>query len=463
MRLRATELVTSALLDAGIGYVAIPGPRSSVRQIAVGSQDRELATHAVRQALTAQWRVTGTGSVLRVSPRVPALAAASVAHADAHCDVAFWDEVEPRSTRRREGGTFDPGTRIAPDRNGVVEYLSPPSWQRALRADDHSIGEQARPTAGEVTEPVDIVYTWVDGADPAWQSRKNAHATDEAPRHRSAVHAARYTSRDELRYSMRSVALYAGWVRRIFIVTDGQTPPWLDQSHPMVEIIDHRQIFRDATVLPVFNSHAIESQLHHIPGLSDRYIYLNDDVFFGRKVEPELFFHGNSHAHFFPSPDLLDADPPRPDDLPAISAAKRSREIIEAKFGVTVRQKIQHGAHAQLRAVSQEMERALPEVFASVASSRFRHLEDVSVASFLHHYWASCTGHATPSAVDYRYQDVGRADTARRLDAILRERPQVFCLNDVDTDPDCATMLPDDLARFFAAYFPFRGPWELAS
>eukprot|EP00899_Mesostigma_viride_P014005 jgi/Mesvir1/22605/Mv14053-RA.4 len=99
-----------------------------------------------------------------------------------------------------------------------------------------------------------------------------------------------YRENDELRYSLRSVERYAPWVRHVFIVTDGQIPSWLDTSNPRVSVVTHADIFMDRNHLPVFSSPAIEANLHRIPGLSDRFIYLNDDVMFGTPVWPDDFF-----------------------------------------------------------------------------------------------------------------------------------------------------------------------------
>src|SRR5690606_15958734 len=140
---------------------------------------------------------------------------------------------------------------------------------------------------------------WVDGADPVWRARRD-RALDgvRAARPRGGVSElatteARFTSRDELRYSLRSLWTDAPWINRVWIVTDGQTPPWLDDAHPMVSVVDHKEIFSDASVLPVFNSHAIETQLHHIAGLAEHFLYLNDDFFLGRTLWPHTFFEGN--------------------------------------------------------------------------------------------------------------------------------------------------------------------------
>ena len=42
--------------------------------------------------------------------------------------------------------------------------------------------------------------------------------------------------------------------------------------------------------LPTYNSHTIELNLHRIPGLSENFVYFNDDVFLIRPVTPQHFF-----------------------------------------------------------------------------------------------------------------------------------------------------------------------------
>ena len=102
----------------------------------------------------------------------------------------------------------------------------------------------AAPTVGEVRFPVDVVYTWVDGSDPAWNAAREqrlAGVTGTAQTRESSGQA-RFIAHDELRYSFRSIHLFAPWVRRIHLVTAGQVPDWLDTDHPMVNLVDHAQI-----------------------------------------------------------------------------------------------------------------------------------------------------------------------------------------------------------------------------
>ncbi|XP_076162645.1 N-acetylglucosamine-1-phosphate transferase subunits alpha and beta isoform X3 [Ptiloglossa arizonensis] len=101
--------------------------------------------------------------------------------------------------------------------------------------------------------------------------------------------ASRYSDKDELRFSLRSIEMYAPWVRHVYIVTNGQIPSWLDMDNPRVTLITHEDIFLNKSDLPTFSSPAIESHIHKIPGISDKFLYFNDDVMLGAEVWPEDF------------------------------------------------------------------------------------------------------------------------------------------------------------------------------
>ncbi|XP_069620379.1 N-acetylglucosamine-1-phosphotransferase subunits alpha/beta isoform X2 [Ranitomeya imitator] len=104
------------------------------------------------------------------------------------------------------------------------------------------------------------------------------------------VSASRFEDNEELRYSLRSIEKHAPWVRHVFIVTNGQIPSWLNLDNPRVTIVSHQDIFLNTSHLPTFSSPAIESHIHRIPGLSQKFIYMNDDVMFGTHVWPDDFF-----------------------------------------------------------------------------------------------------------------------------------------------------------------------------
>lgn len=140
---------------------------------------------------------------------------------------------------------------------------------------------------------VDLVYLWVDGTDDAWRKRK-ATFTQEHYSDVGMNSEARYADHQELRYSLRSAEKYAPWIRKIFIVTDRQIPEWLDTSNPKIRIVDHSEIL-DPETMPCFNSNVIEHHLHRIPGLSEHFLYANDDMLFNRPVEKKDFFMADGY------------------------------------------------------------------------------------------------------------------------------------------------------------------------
>jgi len=376
--------------------------------------------------------------------------------------VETWRTVHDAPVPRVDGGLHVAGTRVAPVPNESYGYLTPDAWEAARRGGAEAPG--AVPHLFDVTEPVDVVYTWVDGTDPAWQARMRAvlREVDPTAINETATSDSRFATRDELRYSLRSLEMYAGWVRRVHLVTDRQVPAWLDTDHPKIRVVDHRDIFSDPSVLPVFNSHAIESQLHHVPGLADRYLYLNDDVFFGRPVEPELFFEANGLTKFFLSQMLLDVDPPSARDMPVLSAAKNNRALMEKLFGRTVTTKFKHTPHPQNRQVLEELEEQFPELFRQAVTSPFRHPEDISVTSALHHYYSYATRRAVRGEIRYTYRDISTLTSLGDLADLVEEpRYDVFCLNDTHLVPGpAADRSVRLLTEFLAAYFPVPSTFE---
>ena len=142
---------------------------------------------------------------------------------------------------------------------------------------------------------IDLVYLWVDGNDPQWLKKKQSYLQQSDSNFTTEmVSDCRYIENDELKYSLRSVELYAPWINKIYIVTDGQTPSWLDTTSRKVEIIDHKQIIPNE-VLPMFNSTAIEMCLANIPGLSEHFLFSNDDMLFAKPTPPEFFFNKDGH------------------------------------------------------------------------------------------------------------------------------------------------------------------------
>lgn len=117
-----------------------------------------------------------------------------------------------------------------------------------------------------------------------------AYLVVELPSDHEDISASRFTDNEELRYSLRSLEKHAPWVQHIYIITNGQIPHWLNLDNPHVTIVTHDEIFPNRSHLPTFSSPAIECHLHRIPNLSKKFLYLNDDVMFGKDVWPEDFY-----------------------------------------------------------------------------------------------------------------------------------------------------------------------------
>ena len=152
-------------------------------------------------------------------------------------------------------------------------------------------------------EPVDAVYTWVDGSDPELQATLERFRHGPIDGHSTGNR--RFRDNGELKYSLRSLERHAPWVRNVFIVHGGNPPPWLDTSRPGLCTVRHEEIFPDPSVLPTFNSNAIELNLHRIPGLSRRFLYLNDDLFLGRDTPLAWFIPPDGLPRFFFEPNLI--------------------------------------------------------------------------------------------------------------------------------------------------------------
>lgn len=142
---------------------------------------------------------------------------------------------------------------------------------------------------------IDLVVTWVDGDDPNHHAKREYYAKEAKRFNKSAGDSTsqlRFQQDGELKILLRSIRKYAGWIRRVWIVTDNQVPEFLRrESWPEVTIIDHLHIFRGYEgCLPTFCSSAIESMIWRIDGLAEHFISTNDDMFFCSSVEPGDFF-----------------------------------------------------------------------------------------------------------------------------------------------------------------------------
>jgi hypothetical protein len=483
--------VADTLDAAGIRYMVVDAQVSRRRVLAVAEVDRAAVWAALaaagdrRPVYGRQVHPRRDQSSVRLSEATEATSGGSaytvfqvlavpesdraLAGPELGCLLEFWRVLDEDTPADHDTGEPLPaGSWLAPRRNRWVDAvpgdLAEPAHWDVDGTSRPAIPVLARRHAFDVDFPIDVVYTWVDGADPAWLERKaEAHsAVGLGELNEFANNESRFLSRDELRYSLRSLDMYASWVRHVYLVTDDQVPPWLDTTNPRITVVSHRELFGDRGRLPTFNSHAIESQLHRIPGLSDHFLYLNDDFFFGRPVEPRLFFHGNGVARFFTSTAKLGLGPTGAFDRPVMSGGKNNRDLLHKAFDRTVTNKFKHVPQSLIKDVLFEMDERFADAFEATASHQFRNPADLSIAASLHHHYAYLRGRAVEGNLRYLYADIAAENTADRLERLLRRRDyDTFCLNDHDTSGIDPLEQQRMVHHFLSSYFPLPSSFEL--
>src|SRR5690625_1023706 len=418
-------------------------PTSPTRPVSRGLTEEELASlQHLRIFQYVRCQTTGT------------LYAASCS-----CDIAIWDQNPERSTM------------LAPDRDSLTQEIERENVELQMRTRWDGAPEPVLAGTGEdagaIEFPVDAVYLWVDDSDPRWRSRRaevlRDHGVDDLENHADETVAAyRFRDRGELRASLRSLEAYAPWIRQIYLITDQQIPEWLNPGHGRVRVVDHREIFADPGALPSYNSHAIESQIHRIPGLAEHYLLMNDDVMFNRPVTPYNFFTPTGALRITFSrarrPDIS-----RERQTPLEQARQNSAELLARDFGRRASMLFGHVPFPQRKDIALEIEDRYREEIRTTLRNPFRATNDVVVNSWLHLYTALLTGRGYASGLRYGYFNVGLADVRERMEQERYiNRFQVICLNDVPPPPGEPDVDPTWLAEWLERTFPIPAPFEHA-
>lgn len=134
-------------------------------------------------------------------------------------------------------------------------------------------------------DKIDFVITWVDGSDEKWLAEKKKYRVDIV----CDCDESRYRNLETLKYWFRSVEKYAPWVNKVYFITWGHLPEWLNTRCPKLRIVTHKD-YIPKQYLPTFSSHPIELNLHRIPQLSEQFVYFNDDMLINAEITPDFFF-----------------------------------------------------------------------------------------------------------------------------------------------------------------------------
>ena len=266
-------------------------------------------------------------------------------------------------------------------------------------------------------EPVDLVYCWYSGKIP------------------DGVDTCRASDNGELFYSIKSVDRFAPWIRHIHVLVNDDTvvPDWL-AHHPKVKVVRHSECI-PREVLPLCNSVSIEMWLHRIPGLSERFVYSNDDMFLGRPVTPRDFFdaRGRMICRYGGYGDVMDAPKNSYDSM-----LQYSRRFLNDSY----RRYPHHNMDGYLKSVVEDFWKAHPNEALRSGSFRYRvpnQLERDVFSSF-----AVKTGRGVRRIADRRvrmrrffglmpYTSLLFSLADRNIvEWIRNDRPKFFCLNDTE-------------------------------
>lgn len=328
-------------------------------------------------------------------------------------------------------------------------------------------------------QKIDFVVTWVDGNDPEWQAEKARYSGLASSDSREL----RYREWGILRYWFRAVEQYAPWVNNIYFVTCGHYPKWLNPEHPKLRLVKHSD-YMPAEYLPTFSSHPIELNLHRIKGLSEHFVYFNDDMYLVNPAAPEDFFVNGKPC------DCLvgSAITPRNGEFSSILCANVSvindhftkqqlrslgmSKVFSPKYGKLLVRTMTtmpyhyilgfynpHIAQPHLKSSFEEVWAAEPELLHATCLHRFRDLNDVS--PYLMRYWVLCKGNFYPSAPCGKYYNLD-ADMGAIQRAILNPNPaqKTLTLNDSVRVGDQNERMRK-LRAIFRKKFPKKSEFEL--
>jgi len=302
-------------------------------------------------------------------------------------------------------------------------------------------------------DPIDAVVTWVNGSS-AEHTRKRKHylAAAHRPLPENGINPHRWICNDEIFYCLQSIGNHAPWTRRIWILVEGETPDLSRLSADLrakIRFAFHSEIFEGfESVLPTFNSLAIESMMWRIKGLSERFMYFNDDVFLTAPLRPEDVFHGSEpvlrgkwvdYSEVLISADLR-RDPSKFNHVMQLNAARLMNFKATRLFSAA------HVVHPLRRTVMARLFDEYREVFINNINHRFRDLSQFLPQGLHNHACIAAKEAVIHTSDDHRHirsgQVVGGSPAKERsfMDVTTHSGIKFLCVNDL---PQLEQMFPD--------------------
>lgn len=329
-------------------------------------------------------------------------------------------------------------------------------------------------------EKIDFVITWVDGNDIKWQNDKKKYSEKEINESNSAI---RYRDYETLKYWFRAVERYTPWVNNIFFVTCGHLPSWLNTENSKLHIIKHTDYIPNE-YLPTFNSNVIEIYMYRIPGLSEQFVYFNDDTFIVNKMDKEDFFkngkpkdalnfnaisaqkENNLIGHtILNNMEILENNFSKNDVI-----KKQFTKVLNWKYGLENLKTIllfpwrhftgienQHMPISYLKSTFEKVWKKEENRLREMSKNRFRTTSDYNLWIFK--YWQLLTGNFEPRSYrKCKYYDL-KNDNSGFIDSIKNKKYDMVCINDSDVNLDF-NKVKLELINMFEEIFPEKSEFE---
>ncbi len=330
---------------------------------------------------------------------------------------------------------------------------------------------------------IDIVVLWVDGNDPEWQARK---AKYQGKTLTDANSVNRFRDWGLMPYWFRAVEHFTPWVRTVHFVTCGHVPEFLNLDAPKLHHVKHSD-YIPAEYLPTFSANAIEMNVHRIPGLAERYIFFNDDMFMLRPMPESNFFRdglpctfgGEVPAAFRGNAGIwqhLIANDLRvvnnhfskPEQVRKNGKKYASRvypwkdnlrtKLLERLYPENfLGFKNLHAPAAFLKSTLETIWEEEPALLEATTANRFRGNEDVN--QWLALWWQVAAGDFSPFMTDNVVEDCTE-ETVDRLCGLIRgQKHDMVCINDPSGDVPFE-VLSEKLKEAFETILPGKSSFE---
>jgi len=294
--------------------------------------------------------------------------------------------------------------------------------------------------------PIDVVYTW-----------KGEEVTDNI----------RSSYNHELKYSLRSIDMYAPWVNKIYILTDHpkKYPSWIKTDTDKIIMVDTTETFPNPSYLPNSNSNAIETTITNIKGLSEHYIYFCDDIFLGNKTKYTDFFTPDGKA-------IVDKYTMETESI----LIDEKYNVLNIKYPPSICRMYKHIPIPQIKSLVIEFNEKYADYihWIRITKNRNRRGFDICKSNGLNtpcqqiHYPICKYMYSKNKAVLMDYDNPNIAIFIRNnhynlyqsLNRVITYKPLFFCINDDQTDVSKRDAVRNIVLDFFAVYFVDKPSFE---